>query len=234
MLSESPKTSPALKVGTVETTLRKEISGGYGQRLAGIDEVGRGPLAGPVVASAVVCSRAESLPADIGDSKKLTAAKRKKISAILLEDHHIDAGFGIVSASEIDQVNVLQATHEAMRRAVNDLKQPCDFALVDGLPVKNLPVPSEAIVKGDSKSWLIAAASILAKVKRDTMMEELDEFFPEYGFPFHKGYGTQQHLDAIRTHGVTSVHRKSFKPVKEALGGSKGAVQPGLNLQTSS
>lgn len=183
--------------------------------IAGIDEAGRGPLAGPVVAAAVV------LPPDfntagIRDSKRLTPAQRAEIcSRIMLEA--LAVGVGSVEPSVIDEINILHATHLAMRRALEDLKIECDLVLVDGLPVDGLPAASKSIVGGDSKSVSIAAASIVAKVTRDSIMLDCDGQFPEYGFAEHKGYCTRSHLEALDRFGPCPIHRRSFAPVAERI-----------------
>ena len=192
--------------------------------LAGVDEVGRGPLAGPVYASAVAIAPAdadsflEGPLAGLTDSKKLTEARREDFSATLHLLSHVRIGIGAASVAEIDAMNILRATHLAMRRAVLDLGDPQPaHVLVDGLPVKGLPCPSTAIVKGDAQSLLIAAASVVAKVARDHLMEELDAQYPGYGFASNKGYGTAEHLEALRRLGVSPVHRRSFAPVADIL-----------------
>lgn len=183
--------------------------------VAGVDEVGRGPLAGPVVAAAVVFPRGAEFPC-VNDSKQLTEAEREELRAAILAIPGVQVGIGEVDVGTIDRVNILNATHLAMRRAVEQLKR-ADFVLVDGRPVKGLPLPSRAIVKGDAKSASIAAASIVAKVYRDRLMEELDGVYPDYGFADHKGYGTARHLEALREFGVTPAHRRSFRPVREII-----------------
>ncbi len=191
--------------------------------LAGVDEAGRGPLAGPVVAAAVFIPRdyleAEEarLFSGITDSKKLSAKRRESLFALLTTDSRIAHGVGLASAAEIDDVNILRATHLAMKRAVLALAHPVDLLLVDGRPVPGLPAASRAIVKGDAQSLLIAAASIIAKVTRDHQLDELDRRYPGYGFAQHKGYGTAAHLAALRTLGPTPEHRRSFAPVAAAL-----------------
>jgi ribonuclease HII len=190
--------------------------------LAGIDEAGRGPLAGPVSAAAVIIPRelAEREQAlllrDINDSKKLTPSKREKLFIILAGNAGIQYGVGLASASEIDKINILRATYMAMARAVSALPSMPEHALVDGLPVEGLPCASTAIVQGDAKSLLIAAASIVAKVTRDRIMDELHKKYPVYGFIKHKGYGTKQHMQALFEHGPCPEHRLSFRPVAEA------------------
>ncbi len=200
---------------------RKAWSAGH-RRVAGIDEAGRGPLAGPVVAAAV-CIEATNLEElaqtsllGLTDSKKLSAARREKFFEILTASSAITYGVGQVSAEEIDRINILNATHLAMRRALETLRPPVELVLVDGLPVPGLPTASEAIVKGDALSALIAAASIIAKVTRDRQMDELDARHPQYGFKDHKGYGTAAHLEAIRVHGPIPEHRRSFAPIRDA------------------
>ena len=182
--------------------------------IAGIDEAGRGPIAGPVVAAAVILPQVFDLEG-LDDSKKLTAKSRDilydKIMSIA-----VAVGVGIVESDVIDDINILNATYRAMAMAVTDLGR--DFipsmALVDGLPVKNLPVSHRAIVKGDSKVVSIAAASVIAKVTRDRMLDELNDIYPQYLFSSHKGYGTKKHIEAIRKYGILACHRKSFEPVK--------------------
>ncbi len=182
--------------------------------IAGIDEAGRGPLAGPVSAAAVVLPQNFSCP-DLNDSKKLSERKREEIFTQLTEEDNVRWAHAFVSAEEIDELNILQATHTAMRRAVAHLSE-ADYALIDGRPVKGFPLPSEGIIKGDSRSLSIAAASIIAKVLRDRLMKDAEEEYPQYGFAKHKGYGTKQHLDALRTHGPCPLHRRSFAPVAQA------------------
>lgn len=193
--------------------------------LAGIDEAGRGPLAGPVVAAAACIPRAY-LEAEEGrllegltDSKQLTEARRETYFSLLTAEPAIRHGIGRAEPAEIDALNILNATHLAMRRAVAALAAPADLLLVDGRPVPGLPYPHRAIVKGDAQSLLIAAASVLAKVTRDREMLELDAQYPGYGFAQHKGYGTAAHLAALRTRGPSPVHRRSFAPVAAAARG---------------
>lgn len=183
--------------------------------LAGIDEAGRGPLAGPVVASCV------SIPQGIWiegiyDSKKLSETKREKLYQQLVTHPKISYGVGQASSEEIDQINILQATFLAMRRAYENLQTKVDFVLVDGLYLP-LPVPSRKLIKGDARSYLVASASIIAKVTRDRLLKELDERWPMYGFAQHKGYGTQKHRKAILEYGPCAEHRKTFEPIKSLL-----------------
>lgn len=200
---------------------REAWSQGY-LTLAGVDEAGRGPLAGPVVAAAVVIPR-DVLEAEhtrlfsgIADSKTLTAKRRESLFARLSEESSVARGVGLADVAEIDSLNILRATHLAMKRAVEALDRAVDLILVDGRPVPGLPFASRAIVKGDAQSLLIAAASIVAKVTRDHLMDELDRQYPRYGFARHKGYGTAEHLAALREWGPTPVHRRSFAPVAAA------------------
>jgi len=191
--------------------------------LAGVDEAGRGPLAGPVVAAAVVFERsfveAEELRALHGltDSKRLSESKRNHFFALLKASASVAIGVGKAEVEEIEELNILQATHRAMARAVEALPQPPVHVLVDGLPVKGLPCPSTAIIRGDSLSLSIAAASVVAKVTRDAIMRELDAVYPHYGFAKHKGYGSAAHMQALLEFGPCPVHRRTFRPVREAL-----------------
>ena len=190
------------------------------QPLAGVDEAGRGPLAGPVTAAAAILPTAwvesglpESL-SGLNDSKQLTEKKRDQLFEAIVAGDEIDYAIANIDAPEIDQINILQATHAAMNRALAGLTQKPVHALVDGKPVKTLSILQTAIVKGDSLSFSIAAASVLAKVSRDRLMLEYDQQYPEYGFATHKGYGTKQHLAAIEKHGPCPIHRLSFAPLK--------------------
>jgi ribonuclease HII len=190
-------------------------------RVAGVDEAGRGPLAGPVVAAAAILpSRwAETgLPAGLAglnDSKQLTAAQREKYFEFLITCAEIEFAIAAVDAGVIDEINILQATHRAMNNALAQLQPLPPHALVDGRPVKTLAVPQTAIVKGDARSYSIAAASVLAKVTRDRLMREYATQFPEYAFAEHKGYGTAKHLAAIAAHGACPIHRMTFAPLKQ-------------------
>ena len=183
--------------------------------IAGVDEAGRGPLAGPVIAAAVV------LPDDFAldgltDSKKVSAAKREKFYAILTATAEIHWAAAEATVEEIDRINILRATHLAMARAIEALPREPDHALVDGLPVRGLTVDHTALVEGDSLSLSIAAASIIAKVTRDRLMVELDAQYPQYGFARHKGYGVREHLETLRKHGPCPAHRRTFQPVAQA------------------
>ncbi len=181
-------------------------------RVAGIDEVGRGPLAGPVMAACVVLPLGFALDG-IRDSKKLSARQREKAEARIRAEA-VAIGMGIVEPETIDQINILSATHEAMRLAYSQINPCPDFVLIDGQPVRVFPCESrKALVQGDSHSVSIAAASIVAKVARDRLMCAYDDVYPEYGFAGHKGYGSQKHMDALRDHGPCPIHRRSFAPV---------------------
>lgn len=183
-------------------------------RVCGIDEAGRGPLAGPVVAAAVILPAGYELPG-LNDSKKLTAKKREALFEALMADGAVQKCIAQATVEEIDELNILRATHLAMRRAAEGLPGGVDFCLIDGLPVPEFPLPSRSIVKGDARCLSIAAASILAKVWRDHYMQELHRQFPAYGFDRHAGYGTKAHMQAIREHGATIHHRRTFAPVTQ-------------------
>jgi len=191
--------------------------------IAGIDEAGRGPLAGPVVAGAVVFPQlkiAEGLAGALDDSKKLSPKKREELyEALFASDALI--GVGMASAAEIDEVNILQATFLAMRRALDNVGAKVDLALVDGNRDPKLYCPALTIVKGDSLSLSIAAASIVAKVTRDRIMAKLALQYPFYGWDRNAAYGTKEHLEALAKYGVTPEHRKSFAPVREAMRNEK-------------
>jgi ribonuclease HII len=189
-------------------------------RLAGVDEAGRGPLAGPVVAAAVILPEAwyeEGMPEGLrglNDSKQLSSAERERYFALLTTLAGICYGIAEVEAAVIDQVNILQATHRAMHAALARLDPPPQHVLVDGLRVKTMVFPQTALVKGDSRSYSIAAASVLAKVTRDRIMTAYDQQFPGYGFAEHKGYPTPGHLEALARLGPCPIHRRSFAPLK--------------------
>lgn len=182
--------------------------------VAGVDEAGRGPLAGPVTAAAVILPRDFECPG-LDDSKKIPQVRREKLFALLTNNLQVIWAVAEADHHEIDRFNILRASHLAMRRAVELLRQLPDFCLIDGLPVRGFPIPHEAIVKGDGLSLSIAAASIIAKVSRDRMMCEIDVEFPEFGFARHHGYGTKEHLEALRIHGPCRHHRRSFQPVSQ-------------------
>tara|TARA_B100000315_G_scaffold207671_1_gene202533 strand:- start:1120 stop:1746 length:627 start_codon:yes stop_codon:yes gene_type:complete len=193
------------------------IDKGY-NRIAGIDEAGRGPWAGPVVAGAVILNlenTSDMLRVGLDDSKKLSGSKREALFEALQQN--VECGVGIASVEEIDQLNILQATFLAMTRAVESLPSAPEFALVDGNKLPPLSCPAEAIVKGDSRSLSIAAASIIAKVTRDRLMAELSELHPGYAWEKNMGYGTKAHQAGLERLGVTEHHRKSYKPIINIL-----------------
>ena len=183
--------------------------------VAGVDEAGRGPLAGPVAVAAVILPQECHLPR-LNDSKKLSAAVREA-----LYDEIVNAAISyhvtLIDAETIDRMNILQATRMGMYEAIAALSPAPDEVLIDAVELPKLTMPSKSIIKGDAKSASIAAASILAKVTRDRLMEEYDNTYPHYGFAKHKGYGTREHIDAIRTYGVCPLHRKSFEPIRSIL-----------------
>ena len=212
----SPRSRPAPVVDSFAYENAARVAGRV--RICGIDEAGRGPLAGPVVAAAVLLRPGATPLAGITDSKVLSADRRAELAAALIANPAVEWSLGVAEADEIDSLNILRATHLAMRRAAEGLLLPPDFCLIDGLPVKGMPFPFQAIVKGDALSWSIGAASILAKEHRDALMRQYALRFPQYGFERHAGYGTPEHLDALRQHGPCDIHRRSFAPVRAASG----------------
>jgi ribonuclease HII len=194
-------------------------SQGY-QWVAGVDEAGRGPLAGPVVAAAVILPReweGRTWPKalkGLNDSKQLTEAQREYYFGVLTGYPDLCHGVAFLEAEEVDRLNILQATHAAMNAALRQLMRPPEHVLVDGLAVRSLAYPQTALVKGDCLSFSIAAASVLAKVTRDRRMVEYDQMWPHYGFASHKGYATEEHLRALAEHGPCPIHRRSFSPLK--------------------
>jgi ribonuclease HII len=196
--------------------------------IAGIDEAGRGPLAGPVVAAAVIVPKGVDFP-PVNDSKKLTDKRRRELRSEIISVDGVLFSIAEVSADEIERINILKATHSAMKKAVQNLNC-ADYALIDGLPVPRFPVPCKAIVKGDSKSVSIAAASILAKVHRDELMERYAVKYPQYGFEKNKGYGTAAHIAALKEFGPCPIHRKTFAPVRELQEKSSTKIQPEFDL----
>ena len=183
--------------------------------VVGIDEVGRGPLAGPVVAAAVGFPQGVEIP-PVNDSKKLSEEKREALDAAIRAVPGVRIAIAEIPVEVIDQINILRATHTAMKEAAEAIPE-ADYILVDGLPVPGLPRESCNIVKGDAKSASIAAASIVAKVYRDRLMVELDKLYPGYGLAENKGYGTAEHLRALKELGVSAIHRKSFAPVRDVI-----------------
>jgi len=184
--------------------------------IAGVDEAGRGPLAGPVVAAAVILPQGFSHPR-LDDSKKLSEKIRARLFEELSEAPDVTSAVVEVGPQEIDRLNILRATHEAMRRAVAKLLPEPDHVLIDGLPVRPFPKPQTALVGGDGLSLSIAAASIFAKVTRDRLMLALDAQYPQYAFAQHKGYGTALHLTRLQEHGPCPAHRRSFTPVRQMV-----------------
>ncbi|MCW8963497.1 MAG: ribonuclease HII [Gammaproteobacteria bacterium] len=190
----------------------------YSQFIAGVDEVGRGPLAGPVIAAAVILDPDNQIDG-LRDSKKLTEKRRQQLS-VIIQERAASFAFGRAEVEEIDELNILHASLLAMQRAVLALHIQPDHALVDGNRAPALSCSVTTIIKGDDKEDAIAAASIIAKVKRDQEMLDLHQSFPDYGFDRHKGYPTRLHIQALQQHGVTIHHRRSFRPVREALSGN--------------
>ena len=191
----------------------KKLWGEGWETLAGVDEVGRGPLAGPVVAACVILPKDLILPG-VDDSKKLTRIKREKLFELIMDDA-LEVGIGIVPEKTIDKLNILNASLKAMWEAVKKLKTSPQFVLVDGnQKIPNLPFPQMAIVKGDSKSVSIASASIVAKVTRDKIMHNYHKKYPQFCFADNKGYGTKLHLAALKEFGPCKIHRRSFKTIK--------------------
>lgn len=176
--------------------------------VCGVDEAGRGPLAGPVCAAAVILPEGIEI-AGLNDSKKLTEKRREALFAEITKNA-VAYAVGFADIKEIEELNILNATFLAMKRAVEGLNIPADFAIIDGNRLPNLTIPALAVVKGDSKSMSVAAASVIAKVTRDRLLAEYDQQYPQYGFAKHKGYGTKLHYEAIKEHGICEVHRKSF------------------------
>jgi len=198
---------------------KKLIKQGFGL-IAGIDEAGRGPWAGPVVASAVVINPKEFKfwqTLEINDSKKLTAKKRESLIS-LIKQKALNWAIGIANNKQIDQLGIKPATFLAMQQALAGLKQKCDFLLLDGRDYLDISIKQQAIIKGDGKSISIASASIIAKVTRDKIMQKYEKKFPGYGFSQHKGYGTRMHSERLKKLGPCPIHRMSFKPIKKLLG----------------
>lgn len=182
--------------------------------IAGVDEAGRGPLAGPVVAAAVILKKGATFRY-VDDSKKLSE-KERELALIEIKENAIAIGIGISSVDEIDLINIYRASREAMLSAIKTLKVKPEYVLSDAMPME-LDIPMQSIIKGDAKSVSIAAASIVAKTTRDGYMLEMDKLFPMYGFKQHKGYPTKEHIEAIKTYGITPIHRKTYEPIKSML-----------------
>lgn len=207
------------RVSLIGTAFEDEARSLGFQFIAGVDEVGRGALAGPVVAAAVILDPHAALPEGLDDSKKLTAAARERIAEELRRSA-LCYGVGLVEAEVIDRINILEATRRAMLDAVALLEPPADFVLIDALQLKECRLPQRAIIRGDSISASIAAASVIAKTHRDALMRGLHDLYPPYNFAQHVGYGTRAHLAALREHGACPLHRRSFRgvlPITEPL-----------------
>lgn len=199
------------KLSKIENAVRKE---GF-KNIAGIDEAGRGPLAGPVVAAACIIPKGLVF-VGVNDSKQLTPLQRKRLFEEIVQEPRITYGIGVISHEEIDRINIYQATIQAMLMAVAMLKAIPDLLLVDGMPLPHPSIPCRKIIQGDALVHSIAVASVIAKETRDRLMvEEYHPQWPEYGFDQHKGYGTEKHLQALDKHGPCPIHRRSFSPVKE-------------------
>ena len=210
IIVSAQKKLEALEVEKIRTEKLKQYEKEYDSfsYICGIDEVGRGPLAGPVVAGAVI------LPKDcdilyLNDSKQLSEKKREELYDVIM-DKAVATGLGFVSPERIDEINILQATYEAMRQAIDNLCVKPDLLLNDAVTIPKVTIKQVPIIKGDAKSISIAAASIIAKVTRDRLMEQYDGIFPEYGFASNKGYGAQIHIEALKKYGPTPIHRRSF------------------------
>jgi len=204
----------APKATLPDLTHERRLAKEYGGLVAGVDEAGRGPWAGPVVAAAVILEES-AIPQGLNDSKKLTEARREKLFEPIMEGAFV--GVGIIDVETIDRDNILNATFSAMAQAIENLPTPPAIALIDGNQCPPLTCPVQTLVKGDQLSLSISAASIIAKVTRDRLMCELAKDFPHYGFEKHKGYGTKAHQQALAEHGVTPHHRRSFKPIKKLI-----------------
>jgi len=203
---------PDMKILEIGLYFEKQARESGYKLIAGLDEVGRGCLAGPVVAGACILDLSKPLPKGLDDSKKLTPNARDEIAAELKQEA-IAYSVGQVEADEIDRINILEATKKAMLLAIAALGSAADFLLIDALSLKQSPLPQKAIIKGDTISASIAAASILAKTYRDQLMKDYDGEYPQYGFAGHKGYGAASHLEAIRKYGTCPLHRKTFRGV---------------------
>lgn len=209
-----PRVSASSRAGAISIGLdfeQQAVADGY-RLIAGVDEVGRGCLAGAVVAAACILDLSKPLPAGLDDSKKISEKKRATI-AEELKNSAVAYAIAQVEADEIDRINILQATKKAMRLAIEALTPNADFLLIDAVQLRELRLPQKSIIKGDAISASIAAASILAKTYRDDLMREMCKIYPEYGFSKHVGYGTKAHFEALRAHGPCPLHRKSFRGV---------------------
>ena len=192
----------------MDNSVDKEYYEKYGPLVCGVDEVGRGPLCGPVVAAAVILPE-DFVPEGINDSKKLSEKKREALYPVILEKA-VAVGIGEASPEEIDGINILNASFLAMRRAIENLPIKPVFAIIDGNRTRNIPVPCDTLVGGDAKSASVASASVVAKVYRDRLMKKLAEEYPQYALEKHKGYPTKEHYELLKKHGVAPIYRKSF------------------------
>jgi ribonuclease HII len=203
------------RVSTIGTAFEDEARARGHRMIAGVDEVGRGALAGPVVAAAVILDPSVPLPEGLDDSKKLTASQRERIAGEL-KASALGYSVGLITPEEIDRTNILIATRRAMCAALGELTPRPDFLLIDALQLREIELPQRAIIHGDSISASIAAASVIAKTYRDALMRDYHHAYPQYGFASHVGYGTSAHLAALRTHGACPIHRRSFRGVLPA------------------
>ena len=204
--------SPRLRVSTIGLDFENRALADGFRFIAGVDEVGRGCLAGAVVVAAVILDLSKPIPAGLNDSKKLAAKKRATLNEEIRQNA-VAFSIAQVEADEIDRINILQATKKAMRLAIESLKPKADFLLIDAIELKDLKLPQKAIIHGDAISASIAAASIVAKTYRDSLMQEMDKLYPAYGFAKHVGYGTKSHFEALKTYGACPLHRRSFRGV---------------------
>lgn len=204
--------SPRRRVSLIGTSFEDEARASGFKLIAGVDEVGRGALAGPVVAAAVILNPEAPLPEGLDDSKKLTAKQRERIAGELQETA-LCYSIGLVEPSEIDRINILQATRRAMTDALAQLNPGADYVLIDAVQLRDCALPQRAIIRGDAVSASIAAASVIAKTYRDALMHSLHDLYPHYNFQKHVGYGTREHLAALRAHGCCPIHRRSFRGV---------------------
>jgi ribonuclease HII len=204
--------SPRLRVSTIGLDFENRALADGFRFIAGVDEVGRGCLAGAVVVAAVILDLSKPIPAGLNDSKKLAAKKRATLNEEIRQNA-VAFSIAQVEADEIDRINILQATKKAMRLAIESLKPKADFLLIDAIELKDLKLPQKAIIHGDAISASIAAASIVAKTYRDSLMQEMDKLYPAYGFAKHVGYGTKTHFEALKTYGACPLHRRSFRGV---------------------
>lgn len=200
---------------SVDIDYKQYLNGPLAEGLAGVDEAGRGPLAGPVVAAAVILDPQQPIPG-LNDSKKLTSNQRNKLYSTITTSA-LAYSFGIASVAEIEKINILQASLLAMQRAINSLKVEPKVVWIDGIYCPDVSYPCYALIKGDSKIMAISAASILAKVYRDRQMLDYDSKYPEYGFAQHKGYPTAAHIEALNNHGPCEIHRRTYAPVKQCI-----------------